>query len=93
MTTVLKKIRLYCIISKYDSFIHVRGGKKWRTKNAFTKHMYTFWKVQYLGVLSNEMKGRKLNKNRVECYERKILSEKEQKCKRKSLIQNVYKMA
>lgn len=34
--------------------------KKWRVKNAYTKHMYTFWK----GVLSSKMKGRILNKNK-----------------------------
>lgn len=34
--------------------------KKWRIKNAYTKHMYTFWK----GILSSKMKGRILNKNK-----------------------------
>lgn len=53
VATVLKKIRLYCIISKYDSFIHVWGEKKqktWCTENAYTKHMYTYFE-RYLGVL------------------------------------------
>lgn len=49
--------------------------EKWRTKNAYTKHMYTFWKV-FGSFIGGKRNGRKLNKKRVECYERKILSKK-----------------
>lgn len=60
MTRLLKKIRLYCIISKYDSFIHVREEIKWRTKNIYKTYVHILEGIW--GVLSNRMKGRKLNK-------------------------------
>lgn len=77
-TTVLKKIRLYCIISKYDSFIHVRGEKtnKVDTLKTHIQNICTH-SGRYLGVLSNKTKGRKLNINKEwNATEGKILSQK-----------------
>lgn len=54
LATVLKKIRLYCIIAKYDSFIQVWGEKK----EMHWKHIYK----TYVHILSNIF--RSLAKNR-----------------------------
>lgn len=55
VTTVLKKIRLYCI-SKYDSFIHVRGKKnqKGDALKTHIQNIYIHIFEKYLGVLSKQ---------------------------------------
>lgn len=83
LATVLKKIRLYCIIAKYDSFIQVWGEKKRCTENTYTKHMYTY-SVTYLEVwpkTGEDKRGLGLNiKVWNALWKKKILSRKQPKC-------------
>lgn len=74
MVTVLKKIRLYCIISKYDSFIHVWGEKNNRL-DALKTHIQNICTHTLKGIwefCQKQMKGEKIKyKQTVECRVRK----------------------
>lgn len=98
VATVLKKIRLYCIISKYDSFIHV-WGKKNKRLDALKTHIQNICTHTLKGIwefcqkkIKNE--GGKIKyKQRVECRVRKkILSQREQKCNKTLKCQESIKL-
>lgn len=96
MGTVLKKIRLYCIISKYDSFIHVWGEKNKRL-DALKTHIQNICThfERYLRVLpkNKRKKGKKIKyKQTVECRVRKYCHKEKQKCNKTLICQESIKL-
>lgn len=94
MSPVLKKIRLYCIISKYDSFIHVWGQKNKRL-DALKTHIQnictqTFKKV-FGSFAKRELRGKIKYQQTVECRVRKYCHE-EQKCNKTLICQESIKL-
>lgn len=62
--------------------IHTCQGKgKPKKKNTYTKYIYTYFE-KYLEILPKEWRGKIKYKQTVNCRVRKILSQREQKCKK-----------
>lgn len=66
MDKLLKKIRLYCIISKYDSFIHVWGEKNKRL-DALKTHIQNIctYTLKRIWEFCQNKKKRKIKKGKI----------------------------